>query len=328
MQIVLLQTKLSEESIRELLDEFPQYLFLAPTETSYKSLEKEDWSRVEIFYGNRLTPEELKKAHQLRWIHSPSPNLSPLCLSDIESQGNIILTVAKEENVIQIGEYVLGGILAFSKHLFQWKEADKNPTALLDSKWRESMWTLQNRILLQVGLGDVGSEIARRGKQIGMKVWGLQERRSFHPYCRKVLSIKELYLGLKEADVVSIALPRDKPFQDKLFKEKEFDLMKSNSILVIIGSKSIIDEEALAIVAARKKFRGILLDALYQRPIALTSSLWKIPNILITPEVAPRPKSEEKEAFKMFRYNFRQYLHGNFADMKISVNKSILRGPL
>src|ERR1700733_14598756 len=121
MQIVLLQAKLSEEGIRKLLDEFPQYLFLAPTETSYKSLGKEDWSRVEVLYGNRLTPEELQKAPQLRWIHSPSPNISPLCLSDIERQGNIILTVAKEENVIQIGEYVLGGILAFAKHLFQWK---------------------------------------------------------------------------------------------------------------------------------------------------------------------------------------------------------------
>lgn len=316
MNIVLLQSRLTDEEIRQLINEFPQYLFLAPSEVTYKNLGREEWSRVEVIYGNKLTAEELEKAHQLRWIHSPLPNVNPLCLNEIEKKGNILVTSTKEENTAQIGEYVIGGVLAFAKNLFHWEDADRNPLILWDSKWRESMWTLRNRTFLQIGLGRVGTEIARLANEFGMCVWGVQEHRSFHPYCRKVFTRNELHSVLPMADVVCIALPRGLQ-KEKWFKREEIELMKHDSILAIAGYKGIIDEEALAEVAnTTEKFRGILLDAFYQLPVSPNSKLWTIPNIIITPEVAPRPKSTEKEFYRLFRYNLRQYLHSNFTDMR------------
>jgi len=316
VNIVLLQFRLTDEEIRQLTGEFPQYLFLAPSEVNYKSLGSEEWNRVEVIYGNKLTVEELEKAHQLRWIQSPVPSIAPLCVNEIEKKGNILVTSIKEENTTQIGEYVIGGILAFAKNLYHWKKADKNPLTLWDSKWRDSMWTLKNKTFLQIGLGHVGTEIARLAKQFQMRVWGIQEHRSFHPYCHKVFHMSELHSILPMSDVTCIAFPRgqEKP---NWFKGEEIRLMKQDSILAIMGHKGIIDEDALAEVALTKdKFRGILLDAFYQLPISPGSRLWTIPNIVITPEVAPRPKSSEKESYRLFRYNFRQYLHGNFSDMR------------
>ncbi len=315
MNIVLLQTRLSDDEISELIEEFPQFLFLAPTELSYKNLGKEEWERVEIIYGNRLTKDDLEKAHQLRWIHSPIPNLNPLCLNELEKKENILVSVTREENAHQIGEYVICGVLAFAKNLFHWEHADLNPTLLWDSKWRDSMWTLKDRIFIQIGLGKVGTEIARRAKQLDMKVWGVHTTRSFHPHCHKVFSMEDLHKILPKGDIISIALPR--PLQKgTLFSKKEIRLMKNDSILVMIGSKSLIDEQALADEAHTEKFRGILIDAFYQVPISPTSKLWKLPNTIITPEAAPRPKSEEKRAYRQFRYNLRQYVHGNFTDMR------------
>ncbi|MCE5316094.1 MAG: hypothetical protein LLG04_01850 [Parachlamydia sp.] len=75
-------------------------------------------------------------------------------------------------------------------------------------------------------------------------------------------------------------------------------------------------EEVERFTACEMRVRGILLDASYQTPISAASPLWKIPNIIITPEVAPRPKLTERQAFRTFLYNLRQYLHGNFRDMR------------
>ncbi|WP_041941591.1 D-2-hydroxyacid dehydrogenase [Waddlia chondrophila] len=318
MQIVLLQNRLTDGEVAELIDEFPQFLFLAAYEIPFNQLSKEEWERVEIIYGNRLSKENLQFAHQLRWIHSPVPNLNPLCLDQLEKKGNVIVTVTREENAYQIGEYVMCGILAFAKNLFHWMKAGESPSLLWNSKWRESMWTLKNKIFIQIGLGKVGTEIARRARQLEMKVWGVQEKRSFHPYCHKVFDMEELNAILPEGDVVCAALPR--PQQKRtLFGKQEIKLMKEGSIFVMIGSKSLIDEGSLVNEKDANKFRGILIDAFYQVPIPPTSKLWKLPNAVITPEVAPRPKSEGKEAYSLFRYNLRQYTHGNFSDMRNAV---------
>lgn len=315
MNIVLLQSSLSEDQIHLLTTEFPQYLFIAPKELEYKNLTDEIWGRIEIIYGNRLTAEDLKKASQLKWIHSPSPNVNPLCINEIEKRGNIIVTRTKEENTQQISEYVMAGVLSFSKNLFYWKTLNHDPSALWSSKQRNTLWTLQGRTFLQIGLGVVGSEIAHLASQLGMNVWGLQERHSFHPYCRKIFVRGELHALLSMADIVCLALPREWQ-KEQWLKKTEFELMKEDSILVIIGPKNIFNEEALAAIAHEtKKFRGILLDLDYPEPLSLHSKLWGTPNVIITPEIAPRPKLTEKEAFRLFRHNLRQYLHGNFTDM-------------
>ncbi len=315
MNIVLLQSRLSDEEIRELTNEFPNFLFLSPGDQSYQRINPDEWGRVEILYGNRLAAENLEKAHLLRWIHSPNTNLNPLCLNEIQKQGNILLTTTREENFAQIGEYVIGGILSFAKNLFHWEKAHLHPTTLWDSKWRDAMWTLKDKILIQVGLGNVGTEIARRAKQMDMKVWGVAQKSSFHPHCNKVFSIDELHSILHAGDVVSIALPRMMQ-KTTMFKSKEINLMKKDSIFVLVGELSTIDEETLAENGKEGKFRGILIDAKYQTPPHPSSKLWEIPHLILTPEVSPRPRHEEKEAYRLFRYNLRQYLYGNFTDMR------------
>lgn len=315
MNIVLLQEQLKLQEIDLLLKEFPQYLFLSLSESAYKKLSADDWARVEIIYGSRLNPEELRKAHQLRWIHCPGPHLNRLCIDEIEKQGNVLVTNTADENVGQIGEFVFSGVLAFAKNLFWWKEENREPALVWDSQWRESMWTLKDKVLLQIGLGRVGGEIARRGRQFDMKVWGVQQRKSFHPECHKTFNFKDLHSILPAVDVISLALPRGREYAHLLGKD-EFDLIKPGSILSIVGASTLVDAEALQIAAAEGKFRGILLDAFFQTPILAASPLWKIPNILITPEVSPRPKSTDRLSFRAFLYNLRQYLHGNFKDMR------------
>lgn len=320
MNIVLLQSPLSLQDIEHLLHEFPHYLFLSFTESSYKNLSQDNWSQVEILYGCRLTEEELAMAPQLRWIHCPSQELNKLCLPAIEDRGNLLLTAIKEENLNQIGEFVLGGILAISKNMFHWKDADLHPNVLWDSKWRENMWTLKGKNFLQIGIDKVGSEIARRASQMDMRVTGASPEATFHPHCSNTCSFSQLHAHVPQADIVCLSLPRTTAYEG-FFGKAELALMKEGSILIILGNPKNVDEEALVAMCEAGKFRGVLLDAMYQTPIPPSSPLWKAPNMLITPDVAPRPKAKQGASFATFRYNLRQYVHGNFKDMRNVLNK-------
>jgi phosphoglycerate dehydrogenase-like enzyme len=323
MRITLLQAKLSEDEINRLPDEFPQFLFLSFNEMTYKNLSKDDWEKVEILYGSKLTEEELAKAPELRWIHCPVPNLSGLCTDAIQESGRIMLTTSWEENTDQIGEYVMAGVLAFAKNLLHWKDLNAHPEHIWDSKWRESMWEMKNRVLLQVGLGQIGNEVVRRAKMMDMKVWAVHDRHTFHPLCDRVFTWEELNKVLPEADVISISLPRNMQ-KRKVLTPEVLGLIKKEVILTILGGKELFDEQGLIKAVREGKFRGVLWDALYQKPLSPASELWGLPNMIITPEASPRPKSREGESLKLFRYNFRQYIHDNFTDMRnlVRLNKN------
>ncbi len=323
MNIVLLQSRLSLEEVDQLLKEFPQYLFLSLSETSYANLNAEYWSRIEIIYGSRLTEEDLRLAHQLRWIHSPTAQVGRICMETIEKQGNVIVTNTKDEDIVQVGEFVIGVVFSFAKNLFLWQKANDTPSQVWDSKARDNMWTLRGKTFLQIGMQKVGGEIARQAHLQGMEVIGLGEKKTFHPHCGVVGQIDETVKFIDEADVVCLALPTSKRYM-KWFNADKIGRLKKDSIVISLGSSQCIDGEALAGAAREGKIRGAWIDALYQTPPPMHSKLWNEPNIYISPEVAPRPRTQEKQSFRIFRYNLRQYLHGNFNDMRNVVDKSVV----
>jgi phosphoglycerate dehydrogenase-like enzyme len=320
MNIALLLSEVSAPEMQQLAREFPELLFLCYPRHPIQPVPPEHWMRTEVVYGERLTEEELAQAPQLRYIHSPSSNLNRLCLKEIERRGNILISFTREAHAFTSGEFVMSAILAYAKNLFQWKEADRFPHLVWDCKWRNKMWSLKDKVLLQIGLSEIGLEIARRAAEAGMKVWGMDHSLSYKPHCKKQLLLSELNQALPVADVISISLPRDQAASFKLGFE-ELALIKQDAILSILGSPRLIDEEALFQHAS--KFRGILLDAYYQNPLSPRSKLWLIPNLMITPEVAPRPKSSSRESARIFRYNLRQYLHDNYTDMKNLVDPTV-----
>ncbi|KAF3362829.1 hypothetical protein PHSC3_000571 [Chlamydiales bacterium STE3] len=322
MRIAYLQVPLELPEINQLIKEFPQFLFLSSPKKS-TPITHEHWEKIEILFGKRLICEDLQIAEQLKWIHSPIFEVNSLCIKKIEERGNILVSNTIENNNFQIAEFVLSAILAFAKNLFPLKAVNQNPQLVWDCKWRNNMWTLQDKTFLQIGMAPASQEITRRMRETGMKIWGMSEKGTFFPHCHQSFSFEELEEMLPKADVVSILFPPTKKYE-KWLGHKELALMKEDSILTLLGSSKCIDENALSALAETKKWRGILLDADYQFPVPLNSKLWGIPHMLIAPEVAPRPKKPSQEAFKIFRYNLRQYIRGYFSEMKNIVDPSIL----
>lgn len=323
MNIVLLQSRLALNEVDQLLKEFPQYLFLSLSETSYTTLSPEYWSRIEIVYGSRITTTDLENAKQLKWIHIPGTATARICMSEIEQKGNVIVTNTKDEDLVQIGEYVMSVVLSTSKNLFTWHEANQTPSHVWSNKARDSILTLANKTFLQIGTQKIGTEIAKQASHFGMNVIGLDEKKSFQPYFRHIDNLEAASSYLPNADVVCMTLPSTKRNLQWLSREK-IALLKKGALLVILGSVKMIDEEAIVEAAQNEQLRGVWIDVPFQTPPAATSRLWNTPHVHITPEVAPRPRSQEKQAFRIFRYNLRQYSFGNIHDMRNIVDREAI----
>lgn len=328
MNVLILQYSLNPQELARIHREFPQLKLryyhlldfskfqMGPT-VEEKAVDTQDhnWKSVEILFGNHLTIEELKAAKDLRWIHNPSPSFSRMCLKEVIEKGNIIVTVGTGEYHFSVAEFVLAGILSFAKNLLYWKEMMHAPSHLWENKMRDNIWNLPNRILLQIGLNKEGTEIARLAKLNGMKVWGMEERRSFHPFCEKSFVMSDLLDVLPKVDVVSICLSKKDEYQD-LITKSELEFMKQDSVLIVIGPHAVVNEHALVEVAQTGKLRGIILDVPYGSRIAPESPLWTLKNLLVTPEIAARPRQLSAKIFQSFHYNLRQYKVGNFNGMR------------
>jgi len=313
---ILIRKPITAEEFTTLITEFPQYklLNLAPQEPLI-GLGVERCQLVEVMYGSFLEPNELNLLPHLHWIHSPIPYLDHLCVEEIKKQENVLLTTTKNENIEQIGEFAISAAMAYSKLLFSWEEGSLDPKTIDIKKLREKMWRMSDRIFLQVGLGIVGTEIAHRAKEEGFQVWGGQEISSFHPHCETVYAIDDLDEILPQVDILSLALPRDQSCDVWLTKER-LERMKTDSVIMGFGARSVFDLDALAEIGMSRKFRGILLDAHFTSPISADYPLWSLPHVIVTHESSPYPMSETDHGFGTFIQNLRQYVHGNFNDMK------------
>ncbi len=319
MNIILLQSKLRLEDIDKLLNEFPQFLFLSLTEETCHQLSPEQWSRVEILYGSYLSKDELSHAHQLKWLHLPSNDHRHISLEAIKNKGNTLITDTLPPNINQLAEFVVTGILSFAKNLYHWHEAGKFPGLIWDCKWKESMWEIRNCKLLQIGLDSIGTEITKQCRKLGMNVWGVQEKRTFHPYCHKTVSTSNLHSILPRMDIVILSMPKGREYKD-YFGKAELELMNKDAVLIVVGNNKAVDERALGQTLDKGKLRGVLIDAYEETPLATNSPLWKRPNVIITPDISTSPEEAEIQSFRTFRYNLRQYLHGNINDMNNLVN--------
>ena len=308
----LLQELLTPEELGKLRQEFPQFRFMAPAMTVDLEASAPSFEEIVIFFGCKLSPSELEKMPQLRWIHCPNPQLGDLPLAELNEASQILVTHTKGENLFQMREYVMAATLACAKQLFYWQSARDAKEDIWDLSPPFPALTLQERRFLQIGLGRAGTAISEGAKGLGMRVWGCDRHATFHPHCKKVYTFRDLNTLLPSADVVSICMPRGQIAKSRL-GEAELSLIKDGAILIVLGAGGTVDEAALVNVAPR--LRGVIMDAFTETPLDDSSPLWDLPNVVISPGVATHPRSVARLAYRTFRHNLRQFIHRNVLDM-------------
>ena len=141
--------------------------------------------------------------------------------------------------------------------------------------------------MLVVGLGSIGSEVARLAAAFGAHVYAIRRRAgTAHESVQAIRAPEHLPDELPLADVVVIAAPQTADTVH-LIAARELTLLKEGAILVNVSRGKLIDEAALAAELARGRIRAAL-DVFEHEPLAPDSPLWTSPLALLTPHVRGR----------------------------------------
>ena len=143
---------------------------------------------------------------------------------------------------------------------------------------------LKGKILGLIGLGKVGSQVAKIGKAFGMQVMAWSENLSLDN-CKKldVLPCSKEDL-IKNSDFLSIHVQGGERYKDCITL-KELDKMKKTAFLVNTSRGSIINEDDLIIALSTNEIAGVGLDVYEKEPLPENNKLRFLPNVLLTPHI-------------------------------------------
>ena len=143
---------------------------------------------------------------------------------------------------------------------------------------------LKGKILGLIGLGKVGSQVAKIAKAFGMQVVAWSENLDLNQ-CKKldVVPVNKEDL-LKNSDFVSIHVVLSDRYKE-LIKLKEFDMMKKTSFLINTSRGPIINEDDLIIALSTNVIAGAGIDVYEKEPLPSDHKLRFLPNTLLLPHL-------------------------------------------
>ena len=247
----------------------------------------EELPDTNIFIGYSLRPQQLQDAKRLKWIHSTAAGVAQLMYPELRDSG-VVVTNPRGIFSAPMAEHAIGLMLALARNfpdsVRQQDRAQWAQQALWDLP--QHLTELNGRLLLIVGFGSVGKELARRAKAFNMRVWGVSRSgKGDPPLAERTLPVAELAAALPQADFVVIAAP-ETPETRHLIGEEEIAQMKPGARLINVARGSLLDEAALLQALAEGKLGGAAIDVAASEPLPPESPLWKAPNLLITPHTS------------------------------------------
>jgi D-3-phosphoglycerate dehydrogenase len=270
-------------------------------EEGIKILEKENDFKVDI--KPKLPPEELKKiikdydalivrsetkvtqdiisnAEKLKIIGRAGVGLDNVDV-DAASKKGIIVMNAPAGNTISTAEHTISLMLALSRNIPQ------AYMSMREGKWdrKKFMGTeLYNKTLGVVGLGRIGTEVAKRALSFKMKVLGYDPYLSEERAKKTDIELVDLKTLLKQSDYITVHTPLTDETKHIIGKE-EFKIMKAGARIINCARGGIIDEKALDEALESGKVAGAALDVYEKEPPPPDSSLLKRDNVVTTPHL-------------------------------------------
>ena len=169
---------------------------------------------------------------------------------------------------------------------------------------------LQGKTLGILGLGRIGSTVAKRAKSFEMKIIYHNRKpipkRKEQALGAKYVSFMEL---IKESDIISIHVPHNKE-TDKLFNKKIFQKMKKTSFLINTARGRIIDESDLIYALKNNLISGAGLDVFELEPIGKNHPFVKFQNITLAPHIGSSTKETREKMARITLENLNLGIKG------------------
>jgi phosphoglycerate dehydrogenase-like enzyme len=227
------------------------------------------------------------------------PNLRLLVTSGMRNAA-IDLAAASAHGVTVCGTDMLGtptAELTWGLVLGLCRSIPFEDRAMREGKWQTTLGVgVHGKTLGIVGLGKLGSQVAKIGKAFGMEIiaWSqnLTAERAAAAGARLVAK-DELFAA---ADIISIHLVLS-PRTRGLVGAAELARMKSSALIVNTSRGPIIDEAALVEALERRRIAGAAIDVYDTEPLPESNRLRRLPNTVVTPHLGYVTEENYRQAY-------------------------------
>ena len=247
---------------------------------------------------------------RLRWVHATSAGageqvrkaeLSP------EALERVTITTSSGVHAVPLAEFAVLGLLAVAKEL---------PRLVADQRaraWPEvhtPLRELSGQTLFLVGLGEIGREVARLAKALGMRTVGFRRTEGPPPDgVDEVHGPQRLTELAGQADAMVVSLPMTEQTAG-LIDRATIERLPASCIFVNVGRGGVVDEPALIDALRDRRIAGAVLDVFATEPLPEDSPLWTLDNVLVTPHAAALSARENERITELFTDNLRRFLDG------------------
>ena len=225
----------------------------------------------------KITENLISKLKKLKYIITSGMRNKAIDL-DAARKRKIIIT-GTEININPTCELTWALILGLARNIKP--EIDN----MYQGYWQTTVGVeLKGKILGLIGLGRVGSQVAKIGKAFGMEVMAWSENLSLDK-CKELDVLPSSKEDLiQNADFISIHVQGGERYKD-CFTLKEFDKMKKSTFLINTSRGSIVNEDDLIIALSTNVIAGAGIDVYEKEPLPSDHKLRFIPNALLLPHI-------------------------------------------
>ncbi len=165
------------------------------------------------------------------------------------------------------------------------------------------------KTLLVIGLGGIGSEIARRANAFGMRVLATDPKVLERPlFVEELHKPEDFHALLPRADVVASAVPLTKQSM-RMIGANEFAMMKRGVVLINVSRGKVVNTGALIAALDSGQVSAAGLDVTDPEPLPKGHPLWTR-NAIITPHSAGQSPGGDRRRHEIFRENLRRFAVG------------------
>lgn len=270
---------------------------------SPKKVTPEDLDGVEVLYDwSNTLKDAVLKSDTLNWIQVVRAGVDALPLPELKEKG-VILTNGSGANSINIAEQTLAYMLMFERRInltaenqnaHEWKQIDNYDE-------------VYNKTIMIVGVGHIGTLIAKYAKALGMKTIGVRRTDQPTEYIDEMIPMSEMKARINEVHFVVNALP-DTEETVGMFNKEIFQLMSKKAYYINIGRGKTTNMDDLVSALQDGEIAGAGLDVTTPEPLPSDSPLWDMKNVIITPHDAGNSVHYEERAFDIFKRNLKSYV--------------------
>lgn len=268
----------------------------------------------------------LEAAEELHWVQVYWAGVERCIVHPQMQSGSIVLTNGQRIGSPALAEHAIALMMSLVRGL------DLYHRNQLNGEWRsdvglerEQFMELEGRTALVLGLGGIGTQVARRAHALGMRVIATRASRREGPdYVDYVGLASETNELAGQADVVINTVPLTDATRG-LYDAAFFKAMKPTAYYVSVGRGGTTVTDDLLEALNNGEIAGAGLDVTDPEPLPNGHPLWLHPRVMITPHTGGRSDKGRERLFLLVQENLRRYVAGEPLISTVNIERGRFR---